>query len=280
MAVRDGEELVGIAPLMQEGDALSFLGDTDLWDHHDFIVAEGREAEFYQALLEHLDGQPWQRLDLTSIREGSATLEHLPRLAEGHGCKVEVSEEDTSPGVALPEAWDSYLMNLSKKDRHELRRKFRRLDGQSSYRSYSVNGTASVSSALDDFFELMRRSRQDKAIFLSPEKESFFRHMAEEVVRIGALKLFFMELDGERVASALCFDYGNALLLYNSGYDPAYAKLSVGLLLKALCLRGAIEEGKEYFDFLRGREPYKYDLGAKDVGLYHLVLRRAVATVS
>ena len=65
------------------------------------------------------------------------------------------------------------------------------------------------------------------------------------------------------------------MLLYNSGYDPDYSKLSVGLLLKALCLKEAIEDGKEYLDFLRGKEPYKYDLGAKDVQLYQVILRRA-----
>ena len=48
----------------------------------------------------------------------------------------------------------------------------------------------------------------------------------------------------------------------------------MGLLLKARCLQGAIEEGKEYFDFLRGDERYKYALGAKDVKLLRLRLQR------
>ena len=275
IAIRDGQTPVGIAPLMRSGGALSFLGDTDLCDFHDFIIAPGREPEFFSALLEHLDSQPWERLDLLSIAEHSPTLAHLPPLAREHGYVVEVNREDVAPGLALPESWDSYLMSLSRKDRHELRRKFRRLDSQASYKSYSLNGTSSLGSALDDFFELMRRSRQDKAIFLSQERERFFRRMTEEVARIGVLKLFFLELSGERVAAALCFDMGNALLLYNSGYDPDYSKLSVGLLLKALCLKEAIEDGKEYLDFLRGKEPYKYDLGAKDVQLYQVILRRA-----
>ena len=275
-AVRDGEALVGIAPLMSTGNVLLFLGDTDLWDYHDFIVTQGREADFYPALLDHLDAQPWDLLDLRSIPEFSPTMAHLPPLAEARGYTVEVAEEDVSPGVALPNTWDDYLMSLSKKDRHELRRKFRRLDNRADYRSYSVDDSSSIDSALDDFFELMRISHQDKAIFLSPERERFFRRITEEVARIGALKLFFMEVSGKRVAGALCFDYGNARLLYNSGYDPDYSSLSIGLLLKAQCLKEAIEEGKGYFDFLRGKEPYKYHFGASDVQLYHLMVRRAL----
>mgnify|MGYP001465757665 CR=1 FL=1 len=87
------------------------------------------------------------------------------------------------------------------------------------------------------------------------------------------------ELEGSRalqyIAAAMCFDYGNVRLLYNSGYDPDYSSLSIGLLLKALCLKEAIEEGMAYFDFLRGMEPYKYHFGASDVRLYHLTVRRA-----
>ena len=79
---------------------------------------------------------------------------------------------------------------------------------------------------------------------------------------------------GKRVAAAMCFDYGSSRLLYNSGYDPNYSSFSIGLLLKAMCIREAIEEGKEYFDFLRGMESYKYHFGAKDVQLYRLVVHR------
>ena len=273
-AIWEDEALIGIAPLMRTGDTLSLLGDTDLWDYRDFIVAQGEEATFYPALLDHLQGESWRQLELPSLPEHSPTLAHLPSLAEERGYTVEVSKEDVSPGVALPESWDSYLMGLSKKDRHELRRKFRRLDREGSYTSYAVNGTASLNGALDDFFTMMQGSREDKAIFLTSQRERFFRRMAEEVARTNALKLFFLELGGERVAGVLCFDYGNARLLYNSGYDLDYSGLSVGLILKALCLQEAIEEGKEYFDFLRGDERYKYDLGAKDVTLFRLLLQR------
>ena len=48
----------------------------------------------------------------------------------------------------------------------------------------------------------------------------------------------------------------------------------MGLLNKALSLKEAIEEGKHSFDFLRGTERYKYNLGAKDQVVYQMVVRR------
>ena len=39
-------------------------------------------------------------------------------------------------------------------------------------------------------------------------------------------------------------------------------------------LQWAIEHGKTGLDFLRGDEPYKYDLGAKDQEIKRLIIRR------
>ncbi|PKB67564.1 MAG: hypothetical protein BZY82_02970 [SAR202 cluster bacterium Io17-Chloro-G3] len=271
LGIRQDNRLIGIAPFMRCEETLSFLGDTDLWDYHDFIVAQGSEGAFYSILLEYLKTQKWSRVELASIPKYSPTLTHIPEMARKQGLTVEIIEEDVSPGIILPETWEAYLEMLSKKDRHELRRKLRRLDNQTDHKSYTVSGT-SISGALDDFFQLMRASRQDKKIFLNPERERFFRRMVDAVAKVGALKLFFMEITGERVAGALCFNYGNSLSLYNSGYNPVYSALSVGLLLNALCLKEAIEDGVRYFDFMRGAEAYKYHLGARDVQLHHMVI--------
>ena len=128
---------------------------------------------------------------------------------------------------------------------------------------------------MGDFITLMRQSREDKDVYMTPERERFFYRIAERTAQLGALRLFFLELDGKPVATTLCFDYGTSRLLYNSGYDPAYSYYSVGLLLNALALRHAIEQGKRYFDFMRGPEPYKYDLGGHDRILYRMVVKRS-----
>jgi hypothetical protein len=49
----------------------------------------------------------------------------------------------------------------------------------------------------------------------------------------------------------------------------------VGLGSKALCLREAIDCGYQRMDFLRGDEPYKYDLGGQDRPIYRMTARRS-----
>ena len=84
----------------------------------------------------------------------------------------------------------------------------------------------------------------------------------------GLLKLGILEMDGHIMAAVICFDYDDRIYLYNSGYDPGFNYLSVGLLSKVLCIKESIESGKKIFDFLKGDEPYKYNLGGQEVPLY------------
>ncbi len=262
----------GLAPMVRRDDTLSFLGGSDLCDYHDFVVAGGDTAEVYAGLARCLLAERWLTLDLRSIPEGSPTLRHLPELLGQEGCEVMVGEEGVSPGVSLPASWDEYLASLRRKDRHELRRKLRRLEAGGPYRLVQ-SSPATFEDDLAVFLSLMRES-PEKLDFLTPKREAFFSRMAAEMQEAGHLRLFFLELKGEIVAGVLCFDLGGRRLLYNSGFRREYDALSVGLAVKALCLRQAIEEGLTYFDFLRGPEPYKHHLGARDVALYRLVAQR------
>ncbi len=166
---------------------------------------------------------------------------------------------------------------LTTKQRHELRRKERRLSetGGISFR-ISDAGQADM----DVFIKLFKGSRSDKAAFMTPEKESFFRSMAARLSGQGLLKLKIMELDSLPVAAVICFDYQNNAYLYNSGYDPEYAWLSVGLLSKALCIKETIGLGRKKFDFLSGAEIYKYRLGGQELPLYRCRMSLGMESVA
>ena len=270
----DEGSILAIASLSRQNGVASLLGSPETFDYNDFMIRPGYEAEFFPKLLRRLDSQGMARLELYSLRESSPTLEFLPDMARSSGYAVEVSQEDVAPGLDLPASWDEYLSLLSRKDRHELRRKFRRLDGLDQWRWYVLASEDEVADRLGDFLRLMRMSDPEKSQFMTPRREKFFREMARRTAQLGLIKLFFMEVNGKLAASSICFDYGPTRLLYNSGHDPEFRYYSVGLLLNALCLRDAIDQGKAYFDFLRGSEPYKYHLGGRNRTLYQMVVTR------
>ena len=266
--------VAAIASLAKSGDTVSFVGSRDTFDYNDFPIRPGHEQGFFQVLLECMEEHDCRTLRLDSLKEGSPTLEYLPEIARGRGYTVEIEQEDVTSGIALPGTWDEYLGLLNKKDRHELRRKLRRMDSQTDWKWYSVSEPAQVSERLEEFISLMRQSRTDKDEFMTPQRERFFHSITQRMAELGRLQLFFLDLDGATVATSLCFDYRGSRLLYNSGYDSEYGYYSVGLLLNAMCLRDAIDRGLTYFDFLRGPEPYKAHLGGQQRSLYQMVVTK------
>ena len=274
LTFREGGQLRGIAPLMRSADQISFLALSDVCDYHDFLFPCGDEESFLTALLDRLQSLEWSAVRLEGLREGSAALALLPALAEERGFTVSVAPEEVSPHIPVAASWDAYLEALTKKDRHELRRKMRRLEGAGTIKVTTAT-SATLAADVARFLELLKDSREEKATFLTPERESFFHNLAIAMDHEGYLKLFFLELDGLKVTAAFVFDYANAYYLYNSGYDKRYESLSVGLLLKALLVNDAIEHGKREYDLLRGAETYKYHLGAQDRWLKTLVIERS-----
>ena len=273
LSVQQDGELVGIAPLMRQQDRISFIGSSDVCDYMDFIARRGQEVATLSQLLDYLEPMDWNSIDLQSLLPHSLALSHFAPLAKQRGYLVEITKEDVSPQLVLPSSWEQYLSQLKRKDRHELRRKLRRLS-QVKSRYYVVEDGERLPQDLGDFFRLFEQGKGDKKGFMTDQMRGFFKAMANAVAAKGYLRLAFLEVDGQRVASAICFDCWDHFHLYNSGYDPGYAYLSVGLLCKAFCIREGILEGKRRFDFLRGAEPYKYDLGAQDVPILRCVISR------
>ena len=274
LSVRDGARLLAVAPLLREGTRLSLIGDHNICDYMDFVMAQGQEEEALSVLLDALQGEDWTELELRGLAAGSPTLALLPSLAGDRGLKVRVEREAVCPQLDLPSAWEDYLAQLGKKNRHELKRKIRRLYNTAvGVRLFALRTPAEVSEGVDTFLQLMTL-RCDKAQFMTPQMERFFRRAAVALAEEGLVALYMLEMDGRRVASALCFEDENEVLLYNSGYDPELSYLSVGLISKALLLRSAIEGGRQHLDFLRGNEPYKYDLGGRDVEVRRCLIRR------
>ena len=300
LSIRGGDgALVGVAPifiaqeplpplkeykrgvLRPEGEGkplrlVRIVGGKDIADYLDVLSAPDRIKEVWSLTLDYLLGirDEWDVIDLHSLPDWSPSRELLPRLAAERGLEARVFPEDVSPVVQLPSDWETYLMSLRKKDRHELRRKVRRLESRDDARWTLVppNDRAALMEGMRAFVDLHRMSGADKAAFMDEEMARAFMGMAEELADTGWLDLAVLRVDGEPASAYLSFLYRDRLYLYNSGYNPRFAKYSAGVALLAYRIHKAILQGVRIFDFLRGDEPYKYDFGAKDTLVWRAVL--------
>jgi len=275
--------LQGLAPLTRSsgsegGSYVELLGDLEVCDYLDVLIAPSQQQAVTQALVTHLLAQREDPFDLrlANLAQHSATPGLLHDQLVSHGLKVEIQQIETCPTINLPTEWEAYLALLRGKDRHELRRKIRRAHAAAHLEYRVTSDVAQLDADVDTFVTLHRMSQQDaKQGFMTPVKEAFFRDMAHQMWRQGWLDLAFLSADGTPIATLCCFTYGPAYAAYNSGYHPAYAELSAGIVLFAECIRTAIARGFTAFDFMRGNEPYKYRFGATDRPLYQLLASTA-----
>ena len=266
----ENSRLIGVAPLLKQDETITFIGGTDLFDYHDFVVMVGKEELFYEKLPELIQDIGFGILDLKSIPENSPTLELLSQNLRKIGVDVETYEEDVAPFLKLQGTWEQYLAGLNKKNRHEINRKMRRLGSSGSYAHEICHQPDVHPTCMDDFIRLMKLSSPVKSEFLTPSREQFFRDLSSGLPAPEIFRLSFLQFNGIRVASCVSFQYNGTVYLYNSGYDPGFSHLSIGLMNTILCIKDAINSKQAIFDFLRGSERYKYNLGGEDRTLFQL----------
>ncbi len=298
LAARQDGRLVGILPLyLTEDDGaqcLQVVGCIEVSDYLDLVIEAGQEEPVYRAFLEWLasaEAPRWDLLDLCNQPTASLAHSRLTQLAADWGWEAQTAEEDVCPVVALlqdssPEieaaenpAWEAYLGRLDKKDRHEIRRKIRRVERDVPDSRVVVidgsEGEAELDAAVDRFITLHRLSSPAKDAFMTEEMQAFFHGIARALAEQGWLKLFFIEVGGIPAATYFCFDYADEILVYNSGYDPqAFPQLSLGWVLMARVIQYAIAAGKARLDFLQGSEDYKYRFGGRDTTVYRTLIRK------
>jgi len=79
-------------------------------------------------------------------------------------------------------------------------------------------------------------------------------------------------LNNRSAGMTLHFVQDGRVYLYNSGHDPGYRFLSVGLMTKIFCIKESVHQQRHTFDFLKGREVFKQRLGGREVPLFRGVI--------
>lgn len=267
--------LLGVGAFENRGketgnSGLSLLGSGDVCDYRDFMVVSGYEEEIYRNMGALLREHPWQFMDLPGISEFSPSLRWLPPVMESFGFEVTVEAEETGVFLPLPPSWNEFLEKLRGKDRHELRRKMRRLEREASFAVKWAGEGIALEEGIPQYLDLHRRSRPDKADFMNPAREAFFRELARRFHEKEWLRLSFLEVAGHPAATFFSFRFDRTEYVYNSGFDPELSRFSPGIVLAAFCIQKAMDDGLKTFNFLRGQEDYKYMLGGREERIYRI----------
>ncbi len=278
----EGEKIVGIAPLFschnRQGEpALLLVGSIEVSDYLDVIARQADLPAFIEGLFNFLQSEnlpPWKVLDWYNLLENSPTLPAVESASDRLGWTYACDRLQHSPHILLPGNWEDYLAGIDKKQRHEIRRKMRRLEESGlAVRAYVVEDQETLAAEAEAFMGLMAQD-PEKAAFLTPAMREFMHSVIRCAFAARCLQLAFLEINGEKAAAYLNFDYLNRIWVYNSGLDRKFTEFSPGWVLLGYLLKWANERQAVEFDFMRGDEEYKYRFGAIDRFVVRATVRR------
>ena len=262
--------LVGYLPLMLRPDGVRYLGATYHIDYATVLIDvsdAARAASVASALVAHLVADP-AALDLRRLRRADrAHVLLMDALVANTTRAATLAIEEPAPAIDLSSVttFDEYLERIDKKDRHEIRRKVRRGEGA----GVAITTKPHAIDDLAEFIKLHRARWGHHGLFTDDEKgardERFMRELfaraPEGLVTIAVAR----NLEFGAFAAGLFLRDETGVRYWNAGGELAARSLSPGILLFAHGLQMAIAERKQVFDFLRGNESYKYEVGATDV---------------
>jgi CelD/BcsL family acetyltransferase involved in cellulose biosynthesis len=282
VTAHQGGNLVGVAPLFSSRNrigqpALLLLGSIEISDYLDILVRPADLPVFLAGCLDFI-ARPglleWQLLDWHNLTETSSTLPALKIEADRHAWTFAQERTYHVPSIPLTGDFDTYLAGIDKKQRHEIRRKMRRAEESGrSVRWYIVEDTLSLDTEMEAFLDLMAED-PEKAAFLTATMRNQMHLACRAAFDCGWLQLAFLEIEGQKAAGYLDFDYLNRIWVYNSGISRRFMDLSAGWVLLGYLLKWANEMNRTEFDFMRGNEDYKYRFGGVDKYLVRATVTR------
>ena len=269
VAVREDGLLTALAPLARRAPDLrrfvpsasvEFLGTGAVGsDYLDIIVRRGYERPSLPLITQWAaaNGTPMTLGQLPEPSAASVVAKSLRSL----GWSVRSETINVCPHITLAgHTWDSYLNSLSASQRYGLRRQVRNLEKHSRVSLETVGSESDRRDALDQLWKLHRArwdTRGGSDALPSSAVLAFHDAFTELALRRGWLRLHTLRIDGRAAASLYGLRYGPKFLFYQSGFDPALGRQSVGMITLALVIEQAIQEGATEFDMLHGGEQYK-----------------------
>jgi CelD/BcsL family acetyltransferase involved in cellulose biosynthesis len=258
----DGEDLVGLAPLMVSRDGfgqrqLRFVGDSRA-DYLDLIVDQDR-PEITEVLLEHACALShlWDQLQLKNIPGRSPTTQRLETFCEIAGFRRLRTSNLHCPALVIEGHADEARRIAGK---YSLRRPHNRMARAGELVFRHVDEPDELQPLLEAFFDQHVRRWQgtdSPSLFQEPRNRQFFRLLAQALLPTGWLLFSVVEFKGAPAAFHFGFDYGGSVIWYKPSFDPELHQYSPGLVLLKGLIDYSIDNDRREFDFTIGDEPFK-----------------------
>ena len=260
------DQLRGLAPfLIQDSTSSSerevLLLGTGPTDYLDILLEPGFETFGAGEFLNYIETHAgvWDVIDFQQLRPGSLLLEWEIQ----PDWRSEVMVQEVCPVLSLPQSTGSLRFSVCGRMAEKLAYHRRSAAQRGSLRAELAN-----EETYDELFEAWLQLDQGRwqargfpDVLPRSAVQSFHRDATRQLFNAGLLRLYGMRLGSRIIAALYALSSCGRTFHYLAGFDPAYSELSPGTLVIGYAIEEAIRQGDREFDFLRGRETYKYHVG-------------------
>ncbi|HVX10412.1 MAG TPA: GNAT family N-acetyltransferase [Pirellulales bacterium] len=216
----------------------------------DLLISAAEESDdALDRLLNGVADLDWPLIRLQPIVCTAPRWRAFAAAARRHGLEIAASSTDVVGQVEIAGEWQDYQQRLAGNHRRHMRKAAKRAKagGRLSLEVHTQFDRGTIADLLRRGCELEDRSWKGSAgtsILRVPGMFEWFLEQAQQLAACGQLQLTFLELDRRPIA----FEYGyRAKATYFShkvGYDPAFADLSPGQLLRSLLLERFFQDDR------------------------------------
>jgi len=271
LTVRDNGRLIGVLPLALRVPqysrmmprVLEFLGSGVVGsDYLDAIVDREREEETLDAFAHNLARSRFM-VQFGQLRRGECKAQKLASRLARSNWRVSDTRVNVCPYIPLNvPTWDDYLATLGNSQRSNFQRRLRNLQKVDGFRFVRAQTVDEAGHALDVLIELHKKrwsaTPHLSEAFQSDSIIAFHREFVQLAAKRGWLRLLSLWIKDAPAAALYGLRYGSTFSFYQSGFDTALSRQSVGLVMMGLAIKSAFEEGALEYDLLHGNEEYKF----------------------
>ncbi|MDP2630428.1 MAG: GNAT family N-acetyltransferase, partial [Candidatus Uhrbacteria bacterium] len=294
IVLKHGSALIGIFPLMRvcmrpRGSkkfiyCLTFIGDSIFVPTPTIAIRLGCEYEAMSQLKVYLESmQEWDAVFLAPLRDDDKSMNALigffdynssvGRLKDAvHSSFHDVEAIDTLQGCqqsymyqvcSLPSDFEAFLKSCNQRLRRIYRKYLKDLDA----RNYSLVWSFEEILSPHDFLEFynLHGLNYSHSVHFNKKTTEYYAELLDFLERKKNLRWIVARDCGQVRYAMLQYSYGNTISYIALARDKNYSQYNLGNLGLLLAIKRSIEEGRTFFDFRIGSEPYKKDFRPTEI---------------
>lgn len=225
-----------------------------------FIYGSLTPGDLYSAITDLFDflsqSRSWNLLDLNSLPEEDLLLDIIERVLVQRDLKYHTNTCFSNYYLDnISFSSDHYFRQLPKTLRYNIKKSLRDLKRQGYLQFKMITGSDNLDHYMDAYYHVYEKSWKK-----SEMDPTFHRDLAKKFARKKCLRLAFLLLDNNPIATGLRVVHNGVAYFMKSAFNEAYRKFRPGTLLNWEVIRYLLDEDDvQEIDYLIGDERYKRD---------------------